>query len=458
MVAKLRELYKTPDDVDFVVGAQLDEEFFPGTSVPKSALIVSLFSLFGMGNSDRFSIGFAMMRCMLVDKPWDCHPSNALEELLWVPKEKDGDQEVRFYDTFWLKELDLPAHGANLLWRLITENTEIKCVQRSPLWPVHPQKNPILCSLPEAGVDIGDVSLTVVQIILALIRQHKVELIIFAITIFAVLFWNSRRQKKGIPPTLLGWPVLGKALAFKNDSRAVILEGFHKFQPVLSGSFGIKLGSLTNYLITRPEDLNLMKHDNPYEARFNFHNFMKAINFNLVVGQDNFDSNIHVKLVRQHFSDPDILSGFVSTIEESARDFLRLNPLTPGQQYEGLNDYFNRYVAYVTSRCAVGPRGFDDATLLKTFQKFNDDAIEVMGISSILPKFLSFISSWKIKRDFRTICKKLIHVIEDARNDLLKPDHIVDPAFIYRVLDIIDNDDRASGELSVKKCSFEEGF
>ena len=54
VVADLRRLYKSPDDVDFVVGVQLDEEYFPGTTVPKSALIVSLFSLFGMGNSDRF--------------------------------------------------------------------------------------------------------------------------------------------------------------------------------------------------------------------------------------------------------------------------------------------------------------------------------------------------------------------------------------------------------------------
>ncbi len=81
-IANLKRLYATPDDVDLVVGVQLEEEMFPGTTVPKSALIISLFSLFGRGNSDRFSVGFTMMRCLLVDQPWDCHPSNALEELL----------------------------------------------------------------------------------------------------------------------------------------------------------------------------------------------------------------------------------------------------------------------------------------------------------------------------------------------------------------------------------------
>src|SRR5271155_5745067 len=104
-VAKLKKLYNTPDNVDLVVGVQLDEEMFPDTTVPKSALIISLFSLFGMGNSDRFSVGFAMMRCLLVDQPWDCHPTNALEELIWAPKKVDGFPNFRFYDTFWLTEM-----------------------------------------------------------------------------------------------------------------------------------------------------------------------------------------------------------------------------------------------------------------------------------------------------------------------------------------------------------------
>lgn len=83
----------------------------------KSALIPSLFSLFGVGNSDRFSPGFAVMRCILVDKPWNCQPSNALEELLWAPKPTKQFPNARWFDSFWMKELDLQAHGTNLLWR-----------------------------------------------------------------------------------------------------------------------------------------------------------------------------------------------------------------------------------------------------------------------------------------------------------------------------------------------------
>ncbi|KAK1765407.1 heme peroxidase [Phialemonium atrogriseum] len=164
-VASLSRLYATPDDVDLVVGVQLDEERFPGTTIPKSAAIISLFSLFGTGNSDRFSVGFAMMRCWLVDKPWDCRPSNALEDLLWKPllppttttttttTTTAGPDlpNLRFYDPFWLREIDVQAHGANLLWRLITENTDIDCLQRRPLFPADPDKNPVVCSLDEGG-------------------------------------------------------------------------------------------------------------------------------------------------------------------------------------------------------------------------------------------------------------------------------------------------------------------
>jgi peroxidase len=129
--------------------------------MPTSALIPSLFSLFGVGNSDRFSPGFASMRCFIVDKPWDCHPSNALEDLLWKPHPTDLFPHARWVDEFWANELDLPAQGQNLLFRwgdisclycdrshlslrLITENSGTRCVQKNPLFPYDPNTNPIV--------------------------------------------------------------------------------------------------------------------------------------------------------------------------------------------------------------------------------------------------------------------------------------------------------------------------
>ena len=107
------------------------------------------------------------MRCLLVDKPWDCHPSNALEDLLWKPMPKPGFPNFRFYDAFWITELDFQAHGQNLLWRMVIENTDIKCLQRNPLFPVDPDSNSILCSLPKASVDIKLLALTVVEVTIA---------------------------------------------------------------------------------------------------------------------------------------------------------------------------------------------------------------------------------------------------------------------------------------------------
>lgn len=133
----LKNMYNATDDVDLVVDFHLDEEMFPGTTIPKSALIISLFSLFGTANSDRFCIGFALMRCFLVDKPWAFTPSNALESLLWKPHPLPGLPDARWIDPFWAEELDLETHGVNLLWKLVTDNTEIQYVQRNPLFPSH---------------------------------------------------------------------------------------------------------------------------------------------------------------------------------------------------------------------------------------------------------------------------------------------------------------------------------
>ena len=446
-MADLRRLYKDPDEVDFVVGVQLDEEYFPGTTVPKSALIVSLFSLFGMGNSDRFSVGFAMMRCLLVDKPWDCHPSNGLEDLLWARKEVEGYPDFRFYDTFWLTELDLQAHGSNLLWRLITENTEIKCVQQQPLFPADPETNPILCALPKQGQDFKYLGLTVVELVLALIKQNYVAIIVVIIiaAIIAALVW--RRKQEGLPPTLWGLPILGNALAFQKNPKALLLKGFHKFQPSLSGAFGIKLASQIHYVITKQEDVELIKHDNPYEVRFNLHALLKSINFSIITKPENFDSDIHTHLIRQHFGDPATVHAFASMVEEAAKTFLTRNPLVPEtnieSKYKGLDDYFTHYISFVVSRAIAGPVGYDNKELLATFEKFNDDAIAAMGLSSLLPGFLQFLAAYKVNKDFKTIRQALLPVISEKRRNGPTPEK--PSGFLDFIMDVVDNNERCAG-------------
>jgi len=446
-VANLKRLYKTPDDVDLVVGVQLDEEIFPGTTIPKTAAIISLFSLFGMGNSDRFSVGFAIMRCLLVDKPWDCHPSNALEELLWAPKPKDGFPNFRFFDQFWLTELDFQAHGTNLLWRLITENTDIKCLQRSPLFPFDPITNPILCSLPSQKVDIGVIALTAVEVVLALVKQNKWKIVtlVGALVLAIVVYYKGKKSKE--PPVLCGWPIIGKALAFQKDPKKILLEGFRKYGDSPSKSFGIKLANLTHFVLSQRADLEAMMKDNTYEVTFNLHKFLRVINFSIISRKENFDSDLYTKLIRNNFGDQKTVAAFAKTIEAASKEFLQKNPLAPAngtsQHHNGLNDYFDRYITYVISRCIVGPDSFDNGELLQAFMRFNDHATQAMGLASLLPPFLQFIAARKINKDFKTIRKILIPVIQRRRASPGKKDLIF---FLDFILSAVPSDTRAAGK------------
>ena len=441
-VAQLKKLYATPNDVDLVVGVQLDEAYFPGTTVPLSALIVSLFSLFGMGNSDRFSIGFAMMRCFLVDKPWDCHPSNALEDILWAPSPTEDFPNLRMIDPFWVTELDLQAHGTNLLWRLITENSMIQCIQHNPLFPYDKVTNPILCELPKDSwwYSMSTILLSASEVLLALMKQGPIA---FLGTLSTGLLFLIRLpfQKKPKLPSLGGWPLIGVAIQFQSDPLKLFTEGMQKFG---GKAFGLKLGSLTNYVVTRPEDFNPIAND-PYELRFSLHDFFKAINFDLITLGENFESDLHTQLIRNHLSNPEVLKQLARVIDHAAKEYLKGFPLIPEGKEQvrlpGLNSYFSRFIAYVMSRCIVGPFGYDNETLLNTFFRFNDDAISAMGRASLLPRFLRFIPKFTIQRDFNAIRKILIPQIKKRRDHASNDD----PDFMNYTMQYVDNDQRVAG-------------
>ena len=448
-VANLKRLYQTPDEVDLTVGVQLEEEMFPGTSVPKSALIISLFSLFGLGNSDRFSVGFAMMRCLLVDKPWNCHPTNALEELLWAPKPRKGFPNFRFYDTFWLAELDVQAHGTNLLWRLITENTDIKCLQQKPLYPVDPVTNPVLCALPKEKVDYINIAVTGAEISSKLFKQREWEIFtwIAALGMAVATYWWHKQEKK--PQVLRGWPIVGEAIEFNKDPKNLLLGGFRKYSQTVSKAFGIRLASLTHYVLTDPADLEMWLKDNPYEVKFSVHEFFRAINAPIITHNNNFESDVHAKLVRTHFGDPDTLARFQETIDAASKMFFEQHPMVPfdqgSQYYKGLNDYLLKYITFIVSRCIVGPDSFDDEQLLKTFIKFNEDAINAMGLASLLPTPLHFLAARSVNQNFAVLRKVLIPVVQRRRASLNKTQSTL-PFFLDYILEVADEDQEAAGE------------
>jgi peroxidase len=438
-----------------VVGVQLDEEMFPGTTVPKSALIISLFSLFGMGNSDRFSIGFAVTRCFLVDKPWDCKPTNALEELLWAPKPHPDFPNLRWLDSFWLTELDLQAHGTNLLWRLITENSDIKCVQQKPLFPADPVTNPVLCVLSKTSFwsTLSTILLAAVEGVLTLYQQNPTLYDILAAGIFGLLvivlwYWFDRNRGLNVPPVFRGWPVLGQALAFQKDPKSLLLRGFDKYGQTPSKVFGLQLASLTHFVISDPIDLKLMEADNPYEVKFSLHAFLSAINAPLIVHKDNFESDLHTKLIRIHLGSPEVVSQFGQTIMRASDRFFqqRLSSTVDRQFIPKFVPILMDYITTVVGCCIIGDEVFDHPDLLKIFIRFNDHAIQAMGISALLPSFLQCIAGWSVNKDFKSARKILLPIIAQRRRANQRGAKSSRVTFLDFVLDVVDDDERAAGE------------
>ncbi|EJD54239.1 cytochrome P450 [Auricularia subglabra TFB-10046 SS5] len=443
MVAHLKRLYQHPDDVDLVVGCQLEEKMFPGTTVPSSALIISLFSLFGLGSSDRFSVGYAIMRCILVNKPWDCTPSNALEELFWDPKPTGEFPRARWLNTFWVTELDFQAHGTNLLWRLITENSDIDCLQQNPLFPYDPETNPVLCAVPPAKTDWREMLVMVVEVILSFWRQYR-RTILEALGLIpaTLILWALRRiVRPGQPPLEWKWPLFGVALDFKKNPTALVDKGLRKWGGKV---FGLELANQRQFVITAPEDLQAIIADGAYEVRFSLHEFLRTINSDLIVGKENFNTDLHTKLIRTHLTDRETLKGFAQTVATAAQEFISRNPLAVGEHekhYVGLNDFLDQYIVFVMSRCFVGPDGYDNADLLKLFLRFNDDAVNAMGLAALLPSALRFMARAPITKDWKAMRKILVPVIERRRAQG-KPNDDAD--FLEFILPEADKDDDAS--------------
>lgn len=457
-VANLKRLYSSPDEVDLVVGVQLEEEMFPGTTVPKSSLIISLFSLFGLGNSDRFSVGYAMMRCFLVDKPWDCNPSNALEELLWAPKPTETHPNARFYDTFWLAELDFQAQGRNLLWRLVTENTDIKCLQRTALLPYDPVTNPILCAIPPQKPNYLTISYTAVEVSLALIRIHEHTILKVLGTLAIITFLTIRRKHQKFPPVMYGLPFIGESLRFHKDPKTLLLNGFKKYGSSASRVFGIKNGPLTHFVVTQPRDMEAVIKDAEYDYHFSLHDFFGSMNSNIIVGKRNFESDIHTKIIRKYLSNEKVLSGFTLTATSASESFLRTHPPvqpdSPSKHHANMNDYLTLYIIYVISRCIVGEDSFDNEELLKTFIRFDNDANMAIRFASALPRFLKGLAGIKINRDFRIIRKILVPVIKRRRagENIARKDHDGSdlPSFLDFITPVVEDDMDVAGTFDSK--------
>lgn len=394
-VAQLKRLYKTPNDVDFVVGVQLEEELFPGTTMPVSALIPSLFSLFGVGNSDRFSPGFAVMRCILVDKPWNCRPSNALEELLWAPKPSEHFPNARWFDPFWMKELDLQAHGTNLLWRMITENSGAKCIQKNPLFPFNAETNPILCELtkPKSTIPWKIILGTVAALALGQ----------------AIISWL--RKPKHTPPTTWGKFIIGCGQELQKDPKGFLVQQAQTYG--YGKTFGLRLfGSLVYYICPNPADIGVMMND---ELRASFHALAKATQLGAVVGRRNFAQELHASVIRRKLETEraQVLPAMADVVARTVNDWLDMNPLGDS---DDISDSLKHLMAYVMSRVCLGRVGFDDRELIEAYIGLNSDSGTVFQVSNLLPSVIARIfSDIKVHKHYATIKKKILPVIRQRR-------------------------------------------
>ena len=451
-VAKLKDLYIRPDDVDLVVGVQLDEEYFPGTTMPKSALIISLFSLFGMGNSDRFAIGFAITRCLLVNKPWDCKPSNALENLLWAPRPTVTHPNARWLDPFWLTELDVQAHGSNLLWRLITENTEINCLQERPLFPADPTTNPVLCSLPEAKhfSIVKTALLTGLETLLVVFSQHKSlsnsTLILILISLGFFVYKSLKGRTMVDQPPVYGRriPLLGIAIQYQKHTKGVLLQGFRKTSCSFSKVFGLKLVNLTHFVITQPADLALMIADNPHEAKFGLDSFLSHTAFPLIIHKENFQTRLPMKLVANHLGQQETLSQLGITIKKAADNFVK-EKVKPGRIVHFVPLMVD-YITAVVSSVVVGDEALEHPDLLQIFVRFNDHAMMVLGLTGLLPSFLQPFAGLPIWWNYRGARKILIPIIRHKRKIAhYSPPKQSTKVFLDLILEAVEDDTRAAG-------------
>jgi hypothetical protein len=154
------------------------------------------------------------------------------------------------------------------------------------------------------------------------------------------------------------------------------------------------------------------------------------------------------------------VASFGQVIQKASKEFLERKPLaTKGTLTEhagGINDWINEYITFVVSRCIVGPVGYDNEDLIKTFLKFNDDAVAAMGLSSMLPHFLQFLASFSIKKDFETVRKVTLPIIAKRRNLAIGDKQ--EPVFLDYIIQAVDDDKRAAGksrvpQLKTLRCS-----
>ncbi len=121
--------------------------------------------------------------------------------------------------------------------------------------------------------------------------------------------------------------ITAKALAFRNDLKALLLTGLRDHCQTPMKDFGLKLAVRTHFVITEHTDLELMLAENSYEVKFVLHGFFAAIDVPLITGEENFESDLRSKLIHWHLCNPRTIAGFGLTAMQASEQFLTTEPL-----------------------------------------------------------------------------------------------------------------------------------
>ncbi|OLL25457.1 Ent-kaurene oxidase [Neolecta irregularis DAH-3] len=330
--------------------------------------------------------------------------------MIWEASPLESFPNARWFSDFWMKELDFPAHGTNLLWRIITENSGVKCLQKNPLFPVS-ENNPVVCAL-DTNKSMADRILHVatmpVRVAKNVIHYNTTEALIAIISVF-VLLWIIRGYRKMLyPPILRGLPLFGMLLRFVNQSKYIVEDGIRQFG---GRAFGFKIAGLKYFISRNAQDIQFAADE--YDA-FSVKEYFRLINFDVVVGAEFFESEIYTMLIRENLLSAHKLSRFSAVTEDASKQFLRQYPFDKDQK---ISRWLQDYMIFVLSRMIIGGESYDEPELLRAFRAINDDSVSAMGFASLLPRRFKHLAGYRIRKHLQVIRKILIPVIKHRRKE-----------------------------------------
>jgi cytochrome P450 len=234
-----------------------------------------------------------------------------------------------------------------------------------------------------------------------------------------LFFQRSSTPKEGQPPQAgPNVPVLGAGVAFRADPKGFLLDSIKKYGNV----FSIKLGGLRQVVLLGPEYPKLFFKFG--DDTLSFNDALKAVNFHLFLDNKTFEYPIHITLIKQKFT-PNMRNWtplIAEVIEPAYVDGLLRN--LGGPYYRGarkgtmvveIERMMYQIVGRSSARCICGDEGYDNQELIDTFINFDKDATEMIGLSTLLPRFLHRFLGGRVKEHYAVMMKHLLPVVKKRR-------------------------------------------